>query len=315
MGKIVPDTERVYIVFNSCAATRDLTLSKQIKGWGKALDECFGVINAEIDSYNSLINCVKIDHPGFKEVREILENGQNFTIKKHTIGIKDITPDVNYEDYNMKNNCFISVQQARIMYNSGNEALKEIACSIYTEKELVVDYKKITNFRKACDALYLNYGEIKEKVDTIYNISKSSAAMFKLNIIREALNFGQDLHLTKDSEYSCIYYPINPFTTNDSNYYKSEINSGKIEVIGKIKSEGKEYNVIGGGVGCPGNAGLGSFTSLDGVGRGNCNFGFLGCANKEIAKHFGKYFGMLITEAKYGSIINNFEIVESKYEN
>ena len=36
MGKIVPDTERVYIVFNSCAATRDLTLSKQIKGWRKA---------------------------------------------------------------------------------------------------------------------------------------------------------------------------------------------------------------------------------------------------------------------------------------
>ena len=99
MGKFIPDTERVYIVFNSCAATRYLTLSKQIKGWEKALDECFGVINAEIDSYNSIINYFKIDHPGFKEVREALENGQNFTIGKHTIGIKDITPDVNYEDY------------------------------------------------------------------------------------------------------------------------------------------------------------------------------------------------------------------------
>ena len=99
MGKIVPDTERVYIVFNSCAATRDLTLSKQIKGWEKVLDECFGVINAEIDSYNSIINYFKIDHPEFKEVCEALENGQNFTIGKHTIGIKDITPDVNYEDY------------------------------------------------------------------------------------------------------------------------------------------------------------------------------------------------------------------------
>lgn len=99
MGKIVPDTDRVYIVFNSCAATRDLTLSKQIKGWRKALDECFCVINAEIDSYNSIINYFKIDHPGFNEVREALENSQNFTIGKHTIGIKDITPDVNYEDY------------------------------------------------------------------------------------------------------------------------------------------------------------------------------------------------------------------------
>ena len=32
-------------------------------------------------------------------MREVFENGQNFTIGKHTIGIKDITPDVNYEDY------------------------------------------------------------------------------------------------------------------------------------------------------------------------------------------------------------------------
>ena len=215
----------------------------------------------------------------------------------------------------MKNNCFISVQQARIMYNSGNEALKAIACSIYREKELVFDYKKITNFRKACDALYLNYDEIKEKADTIYNISKSSAAMFKLNIIRKALNLGQDLYLTKDPEDSYIYYPHNPFVTKSSTCYKSDINSGIMEVIGKIKSEGEEYNVLGGGADTAGAAGLGYFASYSGVGDALAIIGFLGCANKEIAKHFGKYFGMLITEAKYGSIINDFEIVESKYEN
>ena len=215
----------------------------------------------------------------------------------------------------MKNNCFISVKQARIMYNSGNEALKKIACSTYTEKELVVDYKKITNFRKACDSLYLNYDEIKEKADTIYNISKSSAAMFKLNIIRKALNLGQDLHLTKDPEDSYTYYPYNPFVTKSSTHYKSEINSGKMKVIGKIKSEGEEYNVLGGSANNGSFAGLGDFCSRDGVGLANANIGFLGCASKEIAQHFGKYFGMLITEAKYGSIINDFEIVESKYEN
>ena len=215
----------------------------------------------------------------------------------------------------MKNNCFISVQQARIMYNSGNEALKKIACSTYTEKELAVDYKKITNFRKACDALYLNYDEIKEKADTIYNISKSSAAMFKLNIIRKALNLGQDLHLTKNSEDSYIYYPYNPFVTKSSTCYKSEINSGKMEVIGKIKSEGEEYNVLGGGASNGGHAGLGCFASDAGVGDVDAHFGFLGCANKEIAQHLGKYFGMLITEAKYADMIKDFEIVESKYEN
>ena len=215
----------------------------------------------------------------------------------------------------MKNNCFISVQEARIMYNSGNEALKEIACSIYTEKELVVDYKKITNFRKACDALYLNYDEIKENADTIYNISKSSAAMFKLNIIRKALNLGQDLHLTKTPEDSYIYYPYNPFVTKSSTYYKSEINSGKMEVIGKIKSEGEKYNVLGGSADYGGNAGLGYFYSYNGVGSAFTDVGFLGCANKEIAQHLGKYFGMLITEAKYAGMIKDFEIIESKYEN
>lgn len=215
----------------------------------------------------------------------------------------------------MKNNCFISVQQARIMYNSGNEALKEIACSAYTEEELMFDYKKITNFRKACDALYLNYDKIKEKADAIYNISKSSAAMFKLNIIRKALNLGQDLNLTKTPEDSYIYYPYNPFVTKSSTYYKSEINSGKMEVIGKIKSEGEEYNVLGGYADDGGDAGLGNFCSDNGVGAAYADVGLLGCANEEIAKHLGKYFGMLITEAKYGSIINDFEIVESKYEN
>lgn len=38
--------------------------------------------------------------------------------------------------------------------------------------------------------------------------------------------------------------------------------------------------------------------------------GFLGCASEEIAKHLSKYFGMLITEAKFGDIID-FEIIEN----
>ena len=215
----------------------------------------------------------------------------------------------------MKNNCFISVQQARIMYNSGNEALKEIACSTYTEKELVVDYKKITNFRKACDALYLNYDEIKEKADTIYNISKSSAAMFKLNIIREALNFGQDLQFTKNPKDSNLYYPYNPLMTNSSTYYNSQIKLGIKELIGDVKIEGIRYIVLSGDVAAGGSNGLGNFRHDYGVAFSFSDIGFLGCANKEIAQHLGKYFGMLITEAKYGDIVKDFEIIDSKYEN
>ena len=48
------------------------------------------------------------------------------------------------------------------------------------------------------------------------------------------------------------------------------------------------------------------------MGGARANIGFLGCASKEIAQHFGKYFGMLITETKYGDL-SDFEIIESKY--
>lgn len=53
-----------------------------------------------------------------------------------------------------------------------------------------------------------------------------------------------------------------------------------------------------------GSKGLGT----PGVGFANAYFGFLGCANVDIARHFSKYFGMLITEAKYASIIEDSRV-------
>ena len=209
----------------------------------------------------------------------------------------------------------VSLNEAKEWYNSENVTLKEIALRAFDKDELTYNFKSITTFKKACEALGLNYDDMFYITKNIATISKASAAMFKLNIIRKALNLGQDLHLTKDPKDSYIYYPYNPFVTKSSTHYNSEINSGKIEVIGKIKSEGEEYNVLGGGADNSGDAGLGYFYSYNGVGSAFTDVGFLGCANEEIAQHFGKYFGMLITEAKYGSIINDFEIVESKYEN
>ena len=143
--------------------------------------------------------------------------------------------------------------------------------------------------------------------------SKASAAMSQLNIVRKALNLGQDLHLTKNPKDSCIYYPSNPFVTESSVYCKDKLESGKIEIIGKIKSNGTLYNVLNGYPSCWGGTGLGAFLSAIGVGNASTDIGFLGCASNEIAQHFGKYFGILITETKYGDIVD-FEIVENKYQ-
>ena len=205
----------------------------------------------------------------------------------------------------------VTINEAKEWYNSGNETLVELALKAFSKDELIYNFKSITTFKKACMALNLDYMLCLINANNIATISKASAAMFKLNIIRKALNLGQDLHLTKGPENSYIYYPYNSFVTNSSTYYKSDINSGKMEVIGKIKSEGKEYNVLGGDASY-GSAGLGGFYYGNGVGFANADFGFLGCANKEIAKHLGKYFGMLITEAKYGDLAD-FEITERIY--
>lgn len=210
-------------------------------------------------------------------------------------------------------NITISLEKAVEWYNSGNDSLKEVALQAFSRDELLYNYRNIKSLSDACEVLGFDYVGIITIALSIAKFSKSSAAMFKLNIIRKALNLGQDLNLTKDPEDSYIYYPYNPFVTKSSTYYKSEINSGKMEVIGKIKSEGEEYNVLGGGAYYGGAAGLGHFHSYDGVGHATTGVGFLGCTNKEIAQHLGKYFGMLITEAMYGDMVD-FEIVENKYQ-
>ena len=214
----------------------------------------------------------------------------------------------------MERNITITLEKAVEWYNSGNDSLKEVALQAFSRGELLYNYRNIKSLSDACKVLGFDYVGIITIALSIAKFSKSSAAMFKLNIIRKALNLGQDLHLTKDPKDSYIHYPYNPFVTKSSTHYKSEINSGKMKVIGKIKSEGEEYNVLGGSAHNSGAAGLGGFYSGAGVGYAYAAFGFLGCANKEIAQHLGKYFGMLITEAKYGDIVD-FEITENKYEN
>lgn len=216
-----------------------------------------------------------------------------------------------------KRNITVTLNKAKEWFNSGNATLKEIALQAFSKEELNrFDFTKIKTFEDALTAL--GYKEstkvyIRNTINDISMYSRASAAMTKLNIIRKALNLGKDLHLTKDPKGSYIYYPYNPFVTKSSTYYNDEINSGKMEVIGKIKSEGEEYNVLGSRA-FNGNslAGLGFFSSTYGVGRTDADLGFLGCASKEIAQHFGKYFGMLITEAKYGDIVD-FEIIEATH--
>lgn len=206
-----------------------------------------------------------------------------------------------------KRNITVTLEKAKEWYNSNNESLKEIALQAFSRDEIMLDFENITSFKAACDALGLNYNDAIFIVNYTNKISKASAAMFKLNIIRKALNLGQGLHFAKNPENSYIYHPYNPLITENSDYYKSELFSGQMEVIGKVRIEGTLYKVLGGDS-FIGTTGLGCFSSFYGTCSADTGIGFLGCASKKIAQHFGKHFGMLITEAKYGDMVD-FEII------
>jgi hypothetical protein len=84
----------------------------------------------------------------------------------------------------------VTLDEAREWFNSGNATLKEISLKAFSKDELTYNFKDITTFKKACEVLGLNYDDMFYITKNIATISKASAAMFKLNIIRKALNLG-----------------------------------------------------------------------------------------------------------------------------
>lgn len=87
----------------------------------------------------------------------------------------------------MEKNISVTLEKAREWYNSGNATLKDIALQAFDKDELTFNFKTITTFRKACEALRLNYGDMTCMARKIATFSRASAAMFKLNIIRKGI--------------------------------------------------------------------------------------------------------------------------------
>ena len=176
-------------------------------------------------------------------------------------------------------------------------------------------FDKIKSFEDAITVLGMDVDDENSIVNTLKERSKAMAAMYKLNIIRKALNLRQNLHLIKsENEDSLIYCPKNPFIAKGSTYYKNDIECFRMEIIGRFNNNGIEYFVLNGDPGISGHSGLAVYDGLICVAHARTEFAFLGCASAEIAEHFGKYFGMLITEAKYGDV-DDFTITNDKYGN
>ena len=210
----------------------------------------------------------------------------------------------------------LTLDEARELYKSNNETLMGLALQAFPEDVLnPTPFNKIKSFEDAVTVLGMSIDDENSIVNTLKKRSKAMAAMYKLNIIRKALNLGQNLHLIKNAnEDSLVYCPKNPFIAKGSTYYKNDIEWCRMEIIGRFNNDGIEYFVLNGDPSISGHSGLAVYDGLICVAHAKTDFAFLGCASAEIAEHFGKYFGMLITEAKYGDV-DDFTITHDIYGN
>ena len=81
-------------------------------------------------------------------------------------------------------------------------------------------------------------------------------------------------------------------------------------VVGRIKSEGEEFDVVGGHAYNGAYAGLGYFYSYDGVSSTWTHVGFHSVGSKEAALYISKQFGKLLFEVSYGGTNCDWKWVE-----
>lgn len=193
-------------------------------------------------------------------------------------------------------NVNVTLEKAMEWYKKGGD-LKEVALQAFTEDELKgANFKCITTMADVLCALNIDNGEFTHALKHLEKHSKASAAAYKLNLIRRALNLGQKMDFKKGT----IWYPYTLAVLHNNSYCKD---SWEVEVA-KVRIGCDIFTLLGGRATYGAGAGLGYFDSFNGVAGSYAAVGFLGCATKEIAQHMGKYFGKEIFEAKYGDAVD-----------
>ena len=132
-------------------------------------------------------------------------------------------------------------------------------------------------------------------LDSLYRLPKYSFE-WKIAAYRAvvaAVTYNEQRHLTTGERW----YPTIEFCRPGKlrNCY------GDI-VVGRIKSEGEEFDVVGGGAPDGAGAGLGGFHSPDGVSGAWTSVGFRSVGSKKAALYISKQFGKLLFEVSYGGI-------------
>lgn len=75
---------------------------------------------------------------------------------------------------------------------------------------------------------------------SLTELSESALSMVKVNLIRQALNKGKDMQLTEGE----VWYPYAPFVTENSNYYKNELENGTLKEVARFVADGKNISFL-----------------------------------------------------------------------
>lgn len=205
-------------------------------------------------------------------------------------------------------NITLTLEKAREWYNSGSADLKEVALQAYKEEELEIPYwEKIRTFKDAYHALGVSHRIIQIDLEQLNigfvgGVKKHLIAVYKLDLIRKALNKGWEPKMTKDMVYCpCIrFYPAGSKTI-------AIREKAGWKVQGNFKADGKEYSLFGGEYYYCCNNGLGNFSFESG--GFHSGSGLLACKSVEIAKYMSRYFAKEIFEAYFAQYVGTYEWV------
>lgn len=188
-------------------------------------------------------------------------------------------------------NISLTLEKAKEWYNSDSAELKEVALQAYTKEELKgEEWQNIKTFEDACKTLGIK-GEFTHDTDAPLEITKHLVAIWKLDIIRKALN-GKDWKPKIAKGDVCYpYVRIYPAGAEA----KKAVRGMDWTTQETYIADGKKYTLVGGDYGCHHLDGL----SIFGLGFVYPVLGLLGCKSKKIAQHMCKYFAKEIFEATY----------------
>lgn len=184
----------------------------------------------------------------------------------------------------------INLQEARKWYKGNVKELRDLALKTFSEDELECpQWQSIKTWDDVLNALNISD-------DITLGLPTKARYAARVQMIRETLNADYDLKLWE----GIIWYPYFRIGPENKVVKYSNFNCGNIKVSKYLSNSKDKLFYVGGCALLGSTLGSGCFPYCNGIRYSDPACGSLGCATKEIAEHFGKYFYFEILASWFG---------------